>query len=232
MFSRASSSAAAILCVAVLLPSSGAAQTTTTAHSAGTMSAAAEARETTTTAQPSDEISTDSVDFDLITSLVIRFTNEQREKEGLEPVQPDAPLREVATSHSRDMAQRGYFSHTSERDDAPDIPFGERVSLEKLGYRRTGENIALQPIVESREIETLTSSSGETTQTVTLHFASYEELARKTVQGWMNSPGHRKNILTPEFNAIGIGIATGEREGTPYTYITQNFGQKPAPDGS
>ncbi len=28
----------------------------------------------------------------------------------------------------------------------------------------------------------------------------------QAVQGWMESPGHRKNILTPQFNAGGVGI--------------------------
>lgn len=28
------------------------------------------------------------------------------------------------------------------------------------------------------------------------------------VQGWMNSPGHRKAILNPSFNEIGVGYAT------------------------
>ena len=30
-----------------------------------------------------------------------------------------------------------------------------------------------------------------------------------TVAGWMNSAGHRKNILHPDFNNIGVGVAMG-----------------------
>jgi uncharacterized protein YkwD len=46
-----------------------------------------------------------------------------------------------------------------------------------------------------------------------------DELARSTVQGWMESPGHRENIMTP-FTREGIGIyVTGEGE----VYITENF---------
>ncbi|ADI12251.1 hypothetical protein SBI_09133 [Streptomyces bingchenggensis BCW-1] len=43
----------------------------------------------------------------------------------------------------------------------------------------------------------------------------------EVVRGWMNSPGHRANILKPEFSHIGIGYATGSRAGT---YWTQLFG--------
>jgi uncharacterized protein YkwD len=37
----------------------------------------------------------------------------------------------------------------------------------------------------------------------------------------MNSPGHRANILKPDFTHIGIGLAGG---GTAGTYWTQLFG--------
>ncbi|WP_395109481.1 CAP domain-containing protein [Actinomadura sp. SCN-SB] len=40
------------------------------------------------------------------------------------------------------------------------------------------------------------------------------------VQGWMNSPGHRANILNCKLRAIGVGMAQGP--GGPYW--TQNFG--------
>ncbi|MER0245926.1 CAP domain-containing protein, partial [Streptomyces sp. HSW2009] len=41
------------------------------------------------------------------------------------------------------------------------------------------------------------------------------------VRGWMNSPGHRANILAPGFDELGIGYATGSLAGT---YWTQLFG--------
>ncbi|MFD5813249.1 CAP domain-containing protein [Streptomyces sp. NPDC127038] len=43
----------------------------------------------------------------------------------------------------------------------------------------------------------------------------------EVVQGWMDSPGHRANILKPDFTHIGIGLAGGSRAGT---YWTQLFG--------
>jgi len=46
-----------------------------------------------------------------------------------------------------------------------------------------------------------------------------EEIAKETVTSWMSSPGHRKNILTPEFDETGIGIA----EVNDYVIITQVF---------
>jgi len=34
-----------------------------------------------------------------------------------------------------------------------------------------------------------------------------KELENETIQGWMNSPGHRKNILTAEYDETGVGVA-------------------------
>jgi uncharacterized protein YkwD len=43
----------------------------------------------------------------------------------------------------------------------------------------------------------------------------------EVVRGWMDSPGHRANILKPDFTHLGIGFAGGGRAGT---YWTQLFG--------
>lgn len=39
------------------------------------------------------------------------------------------------------------------------------------------------------------------------NWVSREGLVQKTVEGWMNSEGHRKNILTVDFDEAGIGVA-------------------------
>lgn len=50
------------------------------------------------------------------------------------------------------------------------------------------------------------------------------------VQGWIDSPGHRANILNPEMREIGVGLArdSGLAAGRPY-YAVQLFG-KPLSD--
>jgi hypothetical protein len=54
------------------------------------------------------------------------------------------------------------------------------------------------------------------TQTV---YNTDQEIATEAVIGWMNSPGHRKNILTTDFNEAGIGVAKEKN----YLIITQVF---------
>jgi hypothetical protein len=48
--------------------------------------------------------------------------------------------------------------------------------------------------------------------------------ARSIVAAWMNSPGHRENILRPQFREIGLGIAPGNpaaSDGAGATYATE-----------
>ncbi|MFK8906680.1 CAP domain-containing protein [Streptomyces sp. YS-3] len=54
------------------------------------------------------------------------------------------------------------------------------------------------------------------------NIACGQRTAAEVVEGWMNSPGHRANILKPDFTHIGVGFAGGGRAGT---YWTQLFGQ-------
>ena len=45
------------------------------------------------------------------------------------------------------------------------------------------------------------------------------------IAGWMNSPGHRANLLSPKFTEMGIGLVSGI--GQFGTYWTQEFGSRP-----
>lgn len=43
-------------------------------------------------------------------------------------------------------------------------------------------------------------------------------------RAWMNSPGHRANILSPHFTEIGIATAEGIYQGQATTFVVQEFG--------
>ncbi|WP_344879525.1 CAP domain-containing protein [Allokutzneria multivorans] len=54
--------------------------------------------------------------------------------------------------------------------------------------------------------------------------AGYRD-AETTVRQWMNSEGHRKNILNCDLRELGVGFVS--KPGTKYkTYWTQNFGTR------
>ena len=57
---------------------------------------------------------------------------------------------------------------------------------------------------------------------ININFKTEEDIENEAVNGWMNSPGHRENILYPNYNETGIGIA---KVGN-YLIITQIFIKK------
>jgi len=141
--------------------------------------------------------------------------NVNRKKHGLQSLVWNDTLTRIAAKHSRDMANRSYLGH-----DSPEgRTFSDRYQQD--GYSceiRIGnlihagaENIALSRLYNSMTTEN---------DTAYYNWNTVQEIALKTVDGWMNSPGHRKNILTPYWRQEGIGIeiAPGNK-----IYITQNF---------
>jgi uncharacterized protein YkwD len=65
------------------------------------------------------------------------------------------------------------------------------------------------------------AAAGSTLRAIGENIACGQRSPADVVEGWMNSPGHRANILKPDFTHIGIGFAGGGRAGT---YWTQMFG--------
>lgn len=61
---------------------------------------------------------------------------------------------------------------------------------------------------------------GVTYRAAAENIAKGQQTAKEVVQAWMESPGHRQNILTPNFTHIGIGFSQS-------SYVwTQQFIQK------
>jgi uncharacterized protein YkwD len=118
-----------------------------------------------------------------IENEILLLVNQERAKVGAKPLAMNETLRSMARYKSNDMLQYDYFDHTS-----PSI--GGLSSLAKkfsYSYTALGENIWMSK----------SSSSDYLRQNTT---------AAKIMNGWMNSPGHKANILNPAFGRIGIGV--------------------------
>jgi uncharacterized protein YkwD len=143
--------------------------------------------------------------------------NDIRTRHGLSSLNWDQELAAIALAHSRDMAERNYFDHVSPEGK----DFADRYR--EHGYSRTtrvgnveyagGENLFLGNVVKSY---TYDQNTGEI---LSYSYFTLESLADTAVEGWMESPGHRENILTP-FSREGIGVWVDD-DGE--VYITQNF---------
>lgn len=58
-------------------------------------------------------------------------------------------------------------------------------------------------------------------ENLAVHFTDSGEV----VDAWMDSPGHRRNILDEHYTEIGIGTAKGSYKGFPTVFVVQLFGQ-------
>lgn len=119
--------------------------------------------------------------------------NEERKKAGLPALILNTTLSDLARAHSKDMLLNNYFTHT----DASGCSSSCRITNAGYLWSAAGENIYMM--------------SG---YTITI-----EKAVEMVVLGWMESPGHRANILSTAFTEEGIGIVF---EGTKL-YATQDF---------
>ncbi|WP_122087943.1 CAP domain-containing protein [Halalkalicoccus subterraneus] len=123
--------------------------------------------------------------------------NEIRADHGLSQLEHDDEIAVVARTHSQDMNERDYFSHTNPEGESPADRFGDLYPSE---CRAVGENLAY--------IQTGFGSGG-----------SAEEIADRIVQGWMDSEGHRENVLREGWDSEGIGVYMADGR----VDATQNF---------
>lgn len=142
--------------------------------------------------------------------------NIERQKHGLSQLKWNDRLSTIARKHSQDMANRNFFSHnTPEGHD-----FSYRYSQAGYSCAVHGQGNIYYLGAENIFQNNLYDRVVFVNSAAHYDWNSEEKIAKTTVQGWMTSKGHRKNILTPHWRNEGIGVAI-----TPdgKVYITQNF---------
>ncbi|MCL4503838.1 MAG: CAP domain-containing protein [Deltaproteobacteria bacterium] len=112
-----------------------------------------------------------------------RFTNAVRRQYGLPAVAESGALSRVSQAYSDDMIVRHFFSHTNPDGQTA----GERLKPFYSGpIYGWGENIWEGSNVSA---------------------ANPDALARRIMDSWMSSSGHRQNILSPNYTHLGVGVA-------------------------
>ncbi|EEE36364.1 allergen V5/Tpx-1 family protein [Rhodobacteraceae bacterium KLH11] len=132
---------------------------------------------------------------------MLALINQERTSRGLDPLQLETRLNESSEDHSEWMLDTDRFSHTGQGGSSATQRM-QAAGFDLSGSWRTGENIAWQ---------SERGAPGISDDVAQLH------------QNLMNSPGHRANILNPDFKYIGIGIEEGDMQGYDAVMVTQNF---------
>ena len=116
-------------------------------------------------------------------TATVCILNDQRKQHGLAPLRWNWRLWCVGQRMTQDMVAQKFFSHDEPNGNGLLARVSASGYVPKNGMWSAGENLAYGQSV----IGTPAS----------------------IVYGWMTSPGHRANILDPDFRDIGIGAAIG-----------------------
>jgi uncharacterized protein YkwD len=110
-------------------------------------------------------------------AATVCLINAQRVRHALAPLGENALLQRAAELHSADMGTRKFFEHRNPDGVHPDA----RIIRQGYPPILVGENLAWGELANSAPA--------------------------KIVALWMESPGHRANVLEPGYREIGVGLA-------------------------
>ncbi len=142
---------------------------------------------------------------DQLESAVTVRINNVRASKGLRRLVVRSRLKTAATRHVTNMALNGYFSHSW----SDGTPFGTWI-----GRFWPGPGYS-------------SWSAGEN-----LYWREADATARQVVRAWMNSSGHRANILRSSWTAIGVGSVHAAnpigvyRSASSATIVAAEFGRR------
>lgn len=123
----------------------------------------------------------DLPDIPVVETQIIEMTNAYRGRQNLGLLKASPSLAKAARAYAAFLAKSGLFSHTADGRQA-----GDRISSAGYAWCQIGENLAMH--LDSRGFEA-------------------RVLAEKSVEGWINSPPHRANLVAPFMTEIGVGVA-------------------------
>lgn len=127
-----------------------------------------------------------------VETAIFNKVNEERVKAGVPALTYNTTMQKYARIKSQDMGDNNYFSH----EDLNGNLITTQMKNDGVSYKAWGENIAYISGVSDANA-----------------------LAEQFMNKWMNSQGHRANILSTNFSSIGVGVyKIGNK-----VYATQEF---------
>ncbi|RKY19266.1 MAG: hypothetical protein DRP63_00910 [Planctomycetota bacterium] len=148
--------------------------------------------------------------YDQMEQEVFDLVNQERQKAGRSPLGWCDGLADLARCHSHDMCKRDFFSHVNPEGEDP-------TARGRAGH---AGSFTCNPVVPNP----YRFGVGE-------NIAYGFDSPQSVMQAWMNSPGHRSNILSSNYTHIGVGNCGGDLQGHKGCgmHWTQNFGARMNP---
>jgi uncharacterized protein YkwD len=139
--------------------------------------------------------------LEAVRAAILCLHNRVRAEKGLPLLKENPKLRKAAANHSTAMVSEGFFGHTSSNGDT----FVDRIL--GAGYAKRTDGWSLG--------ENLAWGTGDLSSPAGL------------MDAWMNSAGHKANIVKKAYREIGIGIHLGvPSDASVGATVTTDFGVK------
>lgn len=133
------------------------------------------------------ELLPDAGNLHRIRAALVCLHNQVRAQHGLGALAENGALTAAGEAHSADMVQRGYFEHTTPEG----VDFSDRILAARYAGSGDGWSVG----------ENIAWGTAELSTPAALMHA------------WMNSEGHRRNILTAAYRELGFGLRVGTPTG-------------------
>lgn len=156
------------------------------------------------------QISISELNKPLLEHKIKALVDSTRKAHDLPPLFNDSILFVASNHHSAYMVQAGKLSHTEEGAKKFYNPQDRANYYGAPASYLVGENVAYTAYNSS------VRSKGKTFKT-----NNYTEIARSLVFSWVNSKGHFKNMINPEYQITGLSI--GIDTATQRVYACQKF---------
>jgi len=174
----------------------------------------------------------DPADFDRerLATAIFFETNRVRESLGLRRLRAFPRLQNAAQLQSTMNALRGTAVHDNPLRGRRDVH--ARIAYENIRAGAAAENVLFGPIrtgppgtrIYAKRDETGRWERFDGATHEPLAWPSYGELAERLVQGWLDSPSHRVNLLSPEFSHLACAVMIAPvLNGAVNVYATQVF---------
>lgn len=126
-----------------------------------------------------------------IEAAILSQVNRLRTEHGLAALNTNPLLQQAARSHSEEMARERFFAHI----DPKGRDVVDRIRLQGVeNFKSAGENIFV----------------GQ----------NLRDLIDSVIRGWMESPGHKRNLLFSGYREVGTGVAVADKQSI---YVTQVY---------
>jgi uncharacterized protein YkwD len=165
--------------------------------------------------EPRQRIDLNSINSRLLSAAVHHETNLRRERHRLPPLKYDMRAEEAARMQAEAMAQGRFVGHINPLD-ASRRDLADRVRLAGLRPAFAAENVAQafgrhyksgRPFTVEKAGNEVVYRYAPSGEAIPMH--TYLSFAADLLDGWMDSPGHRKNILHQRPHFHGCSASPG-----------------------